>query len=316
VDARWGWLTEETDENLAPLTPEDFLRLREHIEALCFWEDAGMTISSKHWHFQPREFIGHMRMCGWLSEGEFAQIFPDSVYSTTALSKIDTSPSEIREKYRIILNRLSEKYSINSPARRSHFYGQGAVESSNLSLMVEGSVSFTRTPTHASFKTEENGYYKPTNQHDYLMYLEGVLGNIELGDGPKFRGRGMKQLTGRENYSKYWVYRGWLDRKSFKTPWWNPSKPNDAPQIGNPEKLSTNPYSSIDAGGWYWSAGSATNQFRSINSIIISDTIDHDTIFAVAKSINGINRKTGEPNGLNERIIATNKISKILMDAI
>ena len=67
MDARWEWLTEESPENLAPISKEDFLRLREHIETLCFWEEANIGISSKHWHFQPREFIRHMRLCGWLS---------------------------------------------------------------------------------------------------------------------------------------------------------------------------------------------------------------------------------------------------------
>ncbi|WP_447594123.1 hypothetical protein [Stenotrophomonas rhizophila] len=71
----------------------------------------------------------------------------------------------------------------------------------------------------------------------------------------------MKQLTGRENYSKYWVYRGWLDPSTFTSPWWNPARPARAPTINDPQRLSNDAYAAIDAGGWYWEAGSAQNQF-------------------------------------------------------
>ena len=124
----------------------------------------------------------------------------------------------------------------------------------------------------------------------------------------------MKQLTGRENYSKYWVHRGWLRSNSFQSPWWNPSRPSRAPNIPDPERLSINKYDAIDAGGWYWDAGAASNQFRSINSIITTDAINRASVRAVARAINGINRQTGEPNGLNERLAETQDIEIILMD--
>ena len=78
VDHRWGWLKEVTEDDPDPLTPADFLRLREHIEALCFWEEAAAAIgiSSSHWHFHPREFVRQFRGCGWLSLEEMAQLLP------------------------------------------------------------------------------------------------------------------------------------------------------------------------------------------------------------------------------------------------
>lgn len=126
----------------------------------------------------------------------------------------------------------------------------------------------------------------------------------------------MKQLTGRENYGKYWVYRGWLDETTFKKKWWSPSKPSDAPSIPDPQRLSVDPFNAIDAGGWYWEAGSTSNRSVSINKAITSDTINRDSVFTVSKAINGINPKTKEPNGLDDRLIHTKRIAKNVMDTI
>ena len=319
VAARWNWLTEEGPNGTTGpthLTRDDFPDFQRHAEALCFWEDANLGIDPAHWHFHPKRFIEHFRKCGWLSQSELERIYPDAEYPVTALATEGRgrTPSTIRETYRTVTNAVARKYLINTPIRMSHFYGQGAVESMMFTLMMEGSASFDRNPAHASFQPETNGYYVPARQNDYLYYLENRLGNIEAGDGPKFRGRGMKQLTGRENYSKYWVYRSWLDPSTFTSPWWNPPQPNQAPVIDSPQDLSTDTYNCIDAGGWYWDAGSASNRFRSINSAITTTVIDRTSVFAVSRAINGINRATGEPNGLAVRITASQRAGRILLD--
>jgi hydroxyethylthiazole kinase len=205
------------------------------------------------------------------------------------------------------------KHFIITSIRKSHFFGQGAVESMYLALMVEGSAAFSRNPAHASFQPETNGFYVPTNPRDYLFYLEGKLGNVSPGDGPKFRGRGMKQLTGQENYAKYWVYRGWLDASSFDARWWSNPQLLTAPAIPDPQRLSTDAYSAIDAGTWYWEAGSARNRFRTINTAITTDVIDRTSVRTVAIAINGVNSQ-GDPNALNERLVATQQVSPVLDD--
>lgn len=40
-------------------------------------------------------------------------------------------------------------------------------------------------------------------QDEHFNYLDDKLRNVDSGDGRKYRGRGIKHLTGRENYAKY-----------------------------------------------------------------------------------------------------------------
>lgn len=252
-DTRYGWLRKVAPGG--PLSEESYNRLRKHHQELAFWEDAALEgIEAKHWHFPAKEFIRTFRKCGWLSAKEFIRIYPN-----VTTEKVQTFLSYI--------NKATSKYLIVGSLPRAHFFGQAGVETNQLRWMSE------------LYNGDPYTYFR---RYEKAKNFRGWLGNMKWNDGGNFRGRGMKQLTGRDNYAKYWVYRGWIAENSFTDGWWRnprwwgitgdtvPAAQHNTlpiqnavalaqleadmrpPQINNPDRVNTDPSTSVDTAGWFW----------------------------------------------------------------
>ena len=148
-----------------------------------------------------------------------------------------------------LINSAMDKYSIDKKLRQSHFIAQILHES--------GALRYTEEI--ASGEAYENRL---------------DLGNRVKGDGKKFKGRGLIQLTGRANYAAYGKYLG-VDLES------------------NPVLVATDYVA--DVAGWFWKK-------RNLNYYA-----DFDDLKAVTKRING------GYNGLQDRQQYLNKAKSVLM---
>lgn len=141
IEARYGWLTAEDfgtiDDDAAGAQKCD--RFLIHARAVAF-ADLPEALLNAEWRFHPREFVGLMRKCGWLSEREFEQLMPGDAFRhaehlhvgvSGCLGEPISSPStDTRgmKDLRVPLNRTMRKYLVNTPFRQATFFGNAIIE--------------------------------------------------------------------------------------------------------------------------------------------------------------------------------------------
>ena len=117
------------------------------------------------------------------------------------------------------------KYKLDTRHRLEHFFGQCVVEvgssfhelTESLDYSVDGLMSFSYFKNHPD-EAKKHGRNKSENQLADQEAIANIvyadenrpkdlqLGNTQEGDGWKYRGRGMIQITGREIYTKFNEY--------------------------------------------------------------------------------------------------------------
>lgn len=150
------------------------------------------------------------------------------------------------------LNKNLQKFKLDTPIRRAHFFGQvkqeagplmsGAPESFNYKASVLLAKFSYYKHHHDEAKTDgraENSKVALTLAQQQVIANKvyggqhgfGALGNllVQSNDGWNFRGRGMKQTTGRRNY---------LDFKNKHKELWG----EDVDFVAHPDKVSEMPY--------------------------------------------------------------------------
>jgi putative chitinase len=105
------------------------------------------------------------------------------------------------------------KYGINTPRRVAHFVSQCAHESNNFRSLEEN-LNYSADALARVFpryfgtgKRDAAAYARNPEKIANYVYMDefrtAKMGNTQPGDGWRFRGRGLKQLTGRDNYTRF-----------------------------------------------------------------------------------------------------------------
>jgi putative chitinase len=152
-----------------------------------------------------------------------------------------------------------EKYEINTPERQASFIGQCAHESGNFKVLQENlnySAEGLMKTWPSRFPTREiaDQYARQPAKIAGKVY-NGRLGNANEEEAAKYLGRGLIQLTGKENYE-------------------NCGSGIGVDLLDNPDLLTTPEYASLSA-GWFWNK-------KSLNALADSGDID-----TMTKRING-----------------------------
>ena len=162
------------------------------------------------------------------------------------------------------------KYGINTERRAAHFISQCAHESNNFRTLEEN-LNYSEKALNAVFgryfgaPPKRNAAEYARNPEDIANYVYmdefrskgGQMGNVEDGDGWRFRGRGLKQLTGRNNYTGF-------------------GKSVDMTAEEAAEYVAT-PKGAVESACWFWD----TNNLNAI--------ADTDDVTKMTKKINGGN---------------------------
>lgn len=178
---------------------------------------------------------------------------------------------EILQAIAELSDKLASDYEINTPLRMAHFLAQTGHESGDFKV-VEENLNYKTTALTAMFgsritadQANKVGRNDATGQKADQSAIANIiyggawgaknLGNTEEGDGSKFKGRGVIQLTGRSNYTAFAKAKGISVDEAA-------------------EYLKT-PNGAVESAAWFWKS-------RGLNALA-----DSDDIRAVTKKVNG-----------------------------
>jgi putative chitinase len=170
------------------------------------------------------------------------------------------------------------KYDISTPKRQAAFIGQCAHESANFKVLQENlnySAEGLMKTWPSRFPTKEiaDQYARQPSKIAGKVY-NGRMGNASEEEAAQFLGRGLIQLTGKENYA-------------------NCGNSIGVDLIGNPNLLTEPQYAALSA-GWFWNK-------KGLNSLADSGDID-----TMTKRING------GTHGLDDRKAKIAKAEQVL----
>ncbi|WP_417660863.1 glycoside hydrolase family 19 protein [Pseudomonas sp.] len=280
--AKW----DELDDILTPEPSEPNLiwtAEKQRIEKLSWWDQLagqqGLSADGKAWHLNPTALLGSFsshnkgkitvpfleKILGkpgaWFTgRGGSSRFIENFRENYPAIYNID------KYKFVKILNAALTRYEITTSYQQAHFLAQCFHESAHFETTIE-------------FASGEG--YNPGQHRDAEKN-----GNTTIGDGPRYKGKGLIQLTWKNNYKKYSSYRG-IDFTEF------------------PDQIASEMFNAVDVSCWYWrNNGGIHRKYNAKGDINILIEHEPNNVQLITLAVNG------GSNGLAERIKIFEAIKK------
>jgi len=159
-------------------------------------------------------------------------------------------------------NQWNEVFKINTPLRVAAYLSQVLVESAYLTASVENlnysAEGLMKTWPKRFDKAKAEAYARqPEKIANYVYANRMGNGNEASGDGWRYRGRGLIQLTGKDNYAAFSKYDLCTE-----------------PVLKSPDKVASYPLDQV-AAMWFWERNK------------INDPADNGNMDEVTKRVNG-----------------------------
>lgn len=203
------------------------------------------------------------------------------------------STEENRAKYAMPLRMAMMRYNIDNPNRVRAFLAQIGHESGQLSAVVENlnySAKALRSVFGKYFKTDATAekYARKPEAIANVVYANRLgNGDTKSGDGWRYRGRGLIQITGKSNYNE-------ASQKMY-------ALPLGVDFVDEPELLATPDYAAQSAAWWWENAG--------LNAVAdgLGGANDTEVFKQITKRING------GYNGLDDRLAIYERAKTVIV---
>lgn len=274
-ESEWLWNPDKWDEldelmEHSPADPNpDWAEEKKRIEKLSWWKELGgkhgINADGVVWHFQPLNLIAqHSTSMKMLVSREQLSLVMGS------------ASSDLIEKYLVPINEAMKIFGITTPLRIAHFLAQIAHETGELKFSEEIS-------SGAQYEGRRS------------------LGNTQSGDGERFKGRGLLQLTGRSNYEHCEVFLRSIPKYAAL---------DITSSTASASQVATDPYLAALVSGYYWSKLKPR----------LNSAADSNDLFWVSVYVNGwavqkipyYPDREREPNNMAHRAKMTARAIKVI----
>lgn len=304
--AKWGRLDE-----LLEASPKTLRHEKERIDKLVFWDDLSGKAAvgaSLIWHFHPMALVGNF------SAKTERELITRAMLKAARPSIADDYCDEILP----FLNKYAQLYSIDTPLRIAHLLAQVGHESGFKVRQEDLSYSAVRMRQIFGCRNNQNGYnaaqdeciilprlrpklwseaatyaHNPLNLGSYVYANRNGNGDETSQEGYKFRGRGIIQLTGKNNYREYTRIHNERD----------PSDPQDF--VANPDLIVSDLKYGIESAFVWWDMNRMNNY--------IATSYANRTEANISLHVADISTKVnGGTIGLAERVTLFNSLREMV----